>query len=76
MSGKRVIIGGDEWGLRDDMADEVAVQIKAAMENGTVVGLDLLDSAERAVTVYFNGRAAVTAVVDLDTSPRPTEISG
>ena len=76
MSGKRVIIGGEEWGISDKIADEVAAQIKAAMENGTVVTLQLLDKADRQVTVYFNGRTAVTAVVDLDTTPKPTEISG
>lgn len=76
MSGKRVIIGGDEWGISDETANEVAAQIKTAMENGTVVTLQLLDKANRQVTVYFNGKTAVTAVVDLDTTPRPTEISG
>lgn len=76
MSGKRVIIGGEEWGVRDDQAIDVATRLRSAMENGAVVALDLLDKANRPVTVYFNGRAAVTAVVDLDTDPRPTEISG
>lgn len=76
MGGKRVIIGGEEWGVRDDVALDVATQLRSAMENGTVVALDLLDKANRPVTVYFNGGTAVTAVLDLDTDPRPTEISG
>lgn len=76
MSGKRVIIGGDEWGVRDDQAVEVAAQLKTAMENGTVVALELLNEKDRPVSVYFNGATAVTAVVDHDIDPRPTEISG
>jgi hypothetical protein len=76
MSAKRVIIDGYEWGISDNMANEVAAQIKVAMENGIVVTLQLLDKANRQVTVYFNGKTAVTAVVDLDTTPKPTEISG
>ena len=75
MSGKRVIIGGYEWAVSDESATEVATRIRTAMEDGAVVTLELQDQVGRPVSVYFNGRTAVTAVVDLDTGPRPTEIS-
>jgi hypothetical protein len=76
MGRKRVIIGQSEWGIHDaDVADVVA-KIKAAMENGTVAELSLIDSADRQVTVYLNGQVALTVVVDLDLGPKPTEISG
>jgi hypothetical protein len=74
MSGKRVIIGQSEWQIADN-ADKVAGQIKDAMENGTVAELSLED-AGRPVTVYVNGRTVPVVVVDIDTIPRPSEISG
>lgn len=74
---KKVIIGQSEWGIDDRNADEVAKQIKIAMENRTVAALPLLDSANRQVTVYFNASIAPAVVVDLDLGPpKPTEISG
>ncbi len=76
MGRKRVIIGSSEWGIDDATAADVTAKIKAAMENGTVVELSLLDSADRQVTVYLNGRATSSVVVDLDVGSKPTEISG
>lgn len=75
MSRKRVIIGQSEWTIDERDVQSVVEQIKAALENGTVAELVLLDGAGRPVTVYLNGRAAVTVVVDLDRDPRPSEIS-
>lgn len=74
MSGK-VTLDGREWAIPTNRASDIAVQIKAAMESGTVVSLELLDQSTNPVTVYFNGRTAVTAVVNLDTNAKPTEIS-
>ena len=76
MSRKRVIIGQSEWAIDDKDVESVAGKINAAMQNGTVAELVLLDGAGRPVTVYLNGKAAVSVVVDLDTDPRPSEISG
>lgn len=76
MGRKRVIIGQSEWGIANDTVDDVTSRIKAAMENGTVAELPLLDGANRQVTVYLNGKLAAAVVVDLDLGPRPTEISG
>lgn len=75
MSRKRVIIGQSEWAVDERDVQTVVEQIKAALENGTVAELALLDGAGRPVTVYLNGRTAVTVVVDLDRDPRPSEIS-
>jgi len=72
----RVILDGTEYGVREAMAGEVAASVRAAMESGLVVTLDLLDAAGREVTVFFNGGAAATAAFDFGTVPRPTEISG
>lgn len=76
MGRKRVIIGQSEWGIDDEQVTDVVAQIKAAMENGTVAELALTDGANRPVKVYLNGKAAQAVVVDLDTDPKPTEISG
>ncbi|WBB80608.1 hypothetical protein O7606_04245 [Micromonospora sp. WMMD882] len=75
MSRKRVIIGQSEWGVDERDVDTVVEQIKTALAEGAVAELVLLDGAGRPVTVYLNGRAAVTVVVDLDRDPRPSEIS-
>jgi hypothetical protein len=76
MGSKRVIIGQSEWGIDDANVSDVVAKIKAAMENGEVAELELLDSAGRRVTVYLNGKVAPSVVVDLDLGPRPTEIPG
>lgn len=75
MSRKRVIIGQSEWAIDERDVETVIGQIKSALADGTVAELVLLDSADRPVTVYLNGRTAVTVVVDLDRDPRPSEIS-
>jgi hypothetical protein len=76
MGRKRVIIGQSEWGIDDADVTDVVAKIKAAMENGAVAELSLMDGADRKVTVYLNGKVALSVVVDLDTGPKPTEISG
>lgn len=76
MSRKRIIVGQSEWAIADEHVVSVVDQIKAAMTDGTVAQLELLDGAGREVTVYLNGRAAESVVVDLDRGPRPSEISG
>jgi hypothetical protein len=75
MGRKRVIIGQSEWGIHDTDVDDVATRIKAAMENGTVAVLPLIDSANRRVTVYINGSVTSSVTVDLDLGPKPTETS-
>lgn len=76
MSRKRVIIGGSEWGIDDADVADVTAKIKAALENGTVAELALVDGANRLVTVYLNGKATASVTVDLDLGPKPTEIAG
>lgn len=76
MSRKRIIIGQNEWGVADNEVDAVATEISAAMRNGTVATLQLLNGADRPVTVYLNGKTAAAVVLDLDTDPKPSEISG
>jgi hypothetical protein len=75
MGRKRVIIGQSEWGIDDADVPDVTGKIQAAMENGTVVELPLIDSANRQVTVYLNGTVTPSLTVDLDLGPKPTEIS-
>lgn len=76
MGRKRVIIGQSEWGIDDSDVADVTAKIKAAMENGTVAELALTDGVNRQVTVYLNGKVALSVVVDLDLGAKPTEISG
>jgi hypothetical protein len=75
MGRKRVTIGQSEWGIDDADVADITAKIKAAMENGTVAELPLIDGANRRVTMYLNGRAASSVTVDLDLGPKPTEIS-
>ena len=74
MSGKRVTVGGVEYGLANDAVDTVVDQVRSAMEAGSVGTLPLLNGAGHAVTVYVNGKVIDTVVVDLDGDPRPSEI--
>lgn len=76
MGRKRVIIGQSEWAIDDSDVEDVVARIEAAMENGTVARLALLDGADRQVMVYLNGRATVSVVVDLDLGTKPAEIAG
>jgi hypothetical protein len=75
MGRKRVIIGQSEWAIDDSDVEEVVARITAAMENGTVARLSLLDGADRQVMVFLNGNATASVVVDLDLGTKPTEIS-
>jgi hypothetical protein len=75
MGRKRVIIGQSEWGIHDTDVADVTAKIKAAMENGTVAELSLIDGANRRVTVYINGSVTPFVTVDLDLGPKPTETS-
>ncbi|WBB97258.1 hypothetical protein O7621_03200 [Solwaraspora sp. WMMD937] len=75
MARKRVIVDGSEWEIPESNLDPVLAGIQTAMETGSVVKLELLDGASRPVTVYLNGRTAVTVVVDLGLDPRPSEMS-
>jgi hypothetical protein len=74
MSGKRVTIGGVEYGLANDQVDTVLDQVRNAMGTGSVEALSLLSSANRPVTVYVNGKVVATVEVDLDGDSRPSEI--
>lgn len=76
MGRKRVIIGQSEWGIHDTDVADVTEKIKAAMKNGTVAELPLIDGANRQVTVYLNGKVTPSVTVDLDLGPKPTEIAG
>ena len=73
---KRVILDGVEYGIVDGQSESVAAQIKAALETEKVAALELLDGCNRSVTVYLNGKATATVVVDLNAGPKPSEISG
>ncbi|MFY1634758.1 hypothetical protein ACN27F_16020 [Solwaraspora sp. WMMB335] len=75
MSRKRVIIGQSEWAIAEADVDSVVSLVKSALAEGTVAELPLQDGAGRAVTVFVNGKASTTVVLDLDRDPRPSEIS-
>jgi hypothetical protein len=72
---KKLIIGQQEWQIADADAEAVARQVRDAMLNRTSVELPLADSAGRAVTVFLNGAAAESVILDLDEGPRPSEMS-
>ena len=75
MSGMQLIVGQDRWSIPADNVEDVAKQVQQAMEEGTVAQLGLLDTAGRPVKVWFNGRVAATAVLDIGEDPRPSEFA-
>ncbi|WFE95383.1 hypothetical protein [Micromonospora sp. WMMD987] len=68
---KKLVIGNQEWSIPDATAEAIALQVRDAMLNGRSVALELNDADGRAVTVYLNGAATSSVVLDLDRGPRP-----
>lgn len=71
----KLIIGGVEWFIADADAGEVVRLVRNAMLNRESVELKLYDAAGRSVTVFLNGAATSTVVLDFDLKPRPSEMS-
>jgi hypothetical protein len=74
MRSSRVMLGDTSWLIPDGNLENVIAQIKEAMENSTVVSLDLIDTHGRPIIVLLNGRTVQNVAIDLDLDPRPSEI--
>jgi hypothetical protein len=72
---KKIIINGQEWGIADADAEAVARLVRDAMTNGEKVELALYDPAGHGVTVFLNGAATSSVVLDLNKGPRPSQMS-
>ncbi|MCU7728867.1 hypothetical protein ODJ79_34580 [Actinoplanes sp. KI2] len=72
---KKIIIGQSEWTIRDAEAEAVVGKVRDAMARGAMVELQLADAQGRAVSVFVNGAAVPSLVLDLDEGPRPSEMS-
>lgn len=72
---KKLIIGAQAWGIADRDAEGVARLVRQAMTEGTTVELPLADAAGNAVTVFLNGAATSSVVLDLNEGPRPSQMS-
>ncbi|MEV6350592.1 hypothetical protein [Actinoplanes sp. NPDC051851] len=72
---KKIVIGQTEWIIPDAGAEAVVAQVRAALNSGTTVELQLEDGTGRAVTVFLNGATVPVVVLDLDQGPRPSEMS-
>jgi hypothetical protein len=72
---KKLIVGQSEWAISDEEAPGVVKLVREAMQSRTLVELPLQDGAGRPVTVFLNGSVAPTVVLDLDGSPRPSELA-
>ncbi|MDG4762877.1 hypothetical protein O7632_01915 [Solwaraspora sp. WMMD406] len=72
---KKITIGQATWSVSDAEAPDVARQVREAMANRTSVELKLYDADARRVTVFLNGAATSTVVLDFDPGPRPSEMS-
>jgi hypothetical protein len=72
---KKLIIGQAQWSVADADADAVGRLVREAMTNRTTVELPLYDAHGRAVTVFLNGAATASVVLDLGGGPRPSEMS-
>lgn len=75
MSTRRITVGTSQWSLLDEDAAKVLADIESALRDGTVARLNLADENGRPVTVFVNGRTVKTVAIDLDSAPRPSEIS-
>ncbi|MCG8915226.1 hypothetical protein L6E12_05405 [Actinokineospora sp. PR83] len=73
---KRIKLGDQVWKVSGTEADSVEAAVEAAMTEGRVIKLTLLNGDDTPATVIFNGKAALLAVIDDGAVPRPTEISG
>lgn len=76
MGDRRIVVGSSEWKLPDGDVTDTLAQITRALETGTVATLELLDADGATMTVHLNGKTVQTVAVDLNGSPRPSEISG
>jgi hypothetical protein len=72
---KKLIIGTQEWGIADTDAEGTVRLIRDAMINGTSVELALYDPAGDAVTVFLNGAVTSSVALDLNSGPRPSQMS-
>ncbi|GAA0466091.1 hypothetical protein Ade02nite_47070 [Paractinoplanes deccanensis] len=59
----------------DTDAQAVAESVQAAMDEGDVCEIAVLDENDRQLTLYLNGRTVDVVVFDHGLGPRPTEIS-
>lgn len=75
MGSKYISVGQQEWVFPEGDIDATVKSVKAALDNGTVAEVALLDAHGRAVTVCVNGRTVETVTLDLSGDPRPSEIS-
>ena len=75
MSDKRIIIGQSEFGFADEQQDSIIGQIKQAVADGASVVLGLLNPDGKPVEVILSGRSVEIVVIDLNSGPRPSEIS-
>ncbi len=76
MTARRIIVGQTAWALPDGDVGDLPKQIEAALGNSTVLQVEVLTDDNRPVTLFVNGRAAETVVLDLGRAPRPSETSG
>ncbi|GAB2568211.1 hypothetical protein Aab01nite_43750 [Paractinoplanes abujensis] len=72
---KKLILDGREWGIADADADGVARLVRDAMLNRIPVELTVYDADENAVTLFLNGAATPSVVLDLNAGPRPSQMS-
>ncbi|WP_328322873.1 hypothetical protein OHA70_29160 [Kribbella sp. NBC_00382] len=72
---KKLTIGEQEWGIADADADGIVRLVRDAMMNRSTVELQLYDPAGHSVTVFLNGAAAASVVLDLTKGPKPSEMS-
>jgi hypothetical protein len=72
---KKLVIGAQEWGIADEDAEGIARLVRDAMTDRTTVELALYDPAGHGVTVFLNGAVTPTVVLDLNTGPRPSQMS-
>jgi hypothetical protein len=73
MSGKKLTVGGVEYGIEDENFETIVGQVRNALENGVVERLPVLTSDKRQVMLFLNGSATDTVVIDPDSDGRPHE---
>lgn len=75
MSERRLYVGGLEFGIAKEHAEEVAAQVKGAIRKGAYVEVEVLDEHGRQVTLCLNGKQVGVAAIDLGLGAKPMDPS-
>ena len=71
---RSLTVNGTTYGLMDKNFENVQKALETAFVEGTGCSFDVIDGANRIVTLYINARIVDTVVVNTELRARPHEI--